>query len=75
MKIFLLLNGVGVLFLVYVLIQFWKEEHRTKCGVVRCRATHVPYQNRAKIVVVTRPITLGAQADRSVVPFRAMTGT
>jgi hypothetical protein len=33
MKIFLLLNGMGVLFLVYVLIQFWKEEHRTKCEV------------------------------------------
>ena len=74
MKIFLLLNGVGVVFLVYVLVQFWKEEHRTKCRgrAARCR---VPYQNRAKIVVVTRPITLGAQADRSVVPFRAMTGT
>ena len=72
MKIFLLLNGVGVLFLVYVSIQFWKEEHRTKYEVARCRAIEVPYQDRTKVVLVTRPISHGVQLGRSVIPIQGL---
>jgi hypothetical protein len=70
MKIFLLLNGMGVIFLLYVLLQFWKEGRRSKHAVPPRRAIEVPYKDRTKIVIVTRPISNGAQADGSLASFQ-----
>jgi len=68
--IFLLLNGLGVVFLLYVLANFWKEGRRPmkeECNdVMEFRG-----RNWADVVVVTHPISLTAQGGVSVIPFQA----
>ena len=68
--IFLVLNGLGVVFLVYVLANFWKEGHRPmteECSdVMEFRG-----RNWADVVVVNHPISPSAQDGFSVIPFQA----
>jgi hypothetical protein len=68
--IFLVLNGLGVVFLLYVLANFWKEGHRPMNGewkdVMEFRG-----RNWADVVVVNHPISLSAKGDVSVLPFQA----
>jgi hypothetical protein len=68
--IFLVLNGLGVVFLLYVLANFWKEGHRLmneECNdVMEFRG-----RNWADVIVVTHPISLSVQGDVSVIPFQA----
>jgi hypothetical protein len=68
--IFLLLNGMGVVFLLYVLANFWKEGHRPNNNA-RKYASEYAWRDWANVVVVTHPISHSAQGGLSVIPFRA----
>jgi hypothetical protein len=68
MKIFFALNGFGVVFLLYVLANFWKEGHRQKSNA-RQYAAEVGSRDWADLVV-THPISHSAQGGLSVMPFR-----
>ena len=70
MTIFLLLDGLGVVFLLYVLANFWKEGHRTKNNA-RKYAAEFGQRDWADVVVVTHPISHSAQGGLSVIPFQA----
>jgi hypothetical protein len=70
MKIFLLLNGMGVVFLLYVLANFWKEGKRTKIEA-RKYATEFGRRDWVDVFVVTHPISHSAQGGVSVIPFQA----
>ncbi len=69
MTIFLLLNGVGVVFLLYVLANFWKEGHRSNNNARKYPAEY-GWRDWANVVVVTHPISHSAQGGLSVIPFR-----
>jgi len=69
MKIFLLLNGLGVVFLLYVLVNFWREGHQPK-NAARKYAMEFG-RDWADVVVVTHPISHSAQGGVSVIPFQA----
>ena len=56
MTIFFLLNGMGVVFLLYVLANFWKEGHRPKSNA-RKYATEYGRRDWADVFVVTHPIS------------------
>ena len=70
MKIFFLLNGMGVVFLLYVLANFWKEGHRPKSNA-RKHATEFGRRDWADGFVMTHPISHAAQGGISVIPFQA----
>ena len=67
MMLFTALNGLGVVFLVYVLIQFWKEGHRQMRPVPRDRAIEFSMEDRPTVLVVTHPISHFAHGGLSVV--------
>ena len=67
--IFLIVNGLGVVFLVYVLANFWKEGHRPKDDA-RKRATEFGRGDREEQIVMTHPVSHSAQGGISVIPFR-----
>lgn len=69
MTIFLLLNGIGVVFLLYALANFWKEVHSPKNNARNC-ATKYGRRQRADKIVVIYPISHSAQGGLSVIPFR-----
>jgi hypothetical protein len=69
MTIFLILNGLGVIFLLYVLANFWKEGRRP---VDKARK----YERKLRrwdwddVAVVTHPISTCAQGGLSVISFQ-----
>ncbi len=67
MMLFTALNGLGVVFLVYVLIQFWKEGHRPMRAAPRDRASEFSMKDRPTVLVVTHPISHFAYGGLSVV--------
>jgi hypothetical protein len=71
MLIFTGLNGMGVVFLVYVLVQFWKEGHRSRNRSTRQCAIEFLEENRPEVIVVTPSVSHSAQAGLSVVSMRA----
>jgi hypothetical protein len=70
MTIFLLLNGLGVVFLLYVLANFWLEGRRP-INNARRYAAEFEQRDWADVLVVTHPISHSAQGGLSVIPFRA----
>jgi hypothetical protein len=62
MTIFFLLNGLGVVFLLYVLANFWKESHREKDSERRYKRD---------VFVATHPISHNACGGVAVIPVRA----
>jgi hypothetical protein len=58
MMIFAVLNGLGIVFLVYALVQFWKEGRRSK-GAVRQYETDFMREVKPEVIVVTHPIFSG----------------
>ena len=70
MTIFLGLNGLGVIFLMYVLVNFWKEVRRPKKNAPRYVADN-GHGGWAEVHVVTHPISPSAQRGLSVIPFPA----
>ena len=69
MTIFLVLNGAGVVFLLYVLANFWKEGRRIKNNT-RTYAAEFRQRDWADVMVVTHPISPSAPGGLSVIPFR-----
>lgn len=70
LTIFLVLNGLGIVFLLYVLANFWKEGHRQMDGD-RKDVMEFRGGNWAGVAVVTHPISTSAQGGISVIPFEA----
>lgn len=69
MTIFLVLNGLGVAFLLYVLVNFWKEAHRSENNA-REHVMDFDQRDWADMAVMTHPISHSAQGGVSVIPFR-----
>jgi hypothetical protein len=61
--IFTIVNGLGVVFLLYVLVQFWKEGHRSKNRGTRQYGIEFSEENRPEVVVIRRPISGGLQVQ------------
>jgi hypothetical protein len=55
--VFTVLNGLGVIFLLYVLVQFWKEQHRTMKPVRRGQLIELSVKSKPTVVVVTRLVS------------------
>ena len=70
MTVFFALNGLGVVFLLYVLANFRKECRRPRN---ECRRFAAEFRKREMpdVLVATNPISRSAQAGRSVIPFQA----
>jgi hypothetical protein len=69
--IFTALNGMGVSFMVYVLIHFWKEGRNSKVAASGRRAIQFSNGRSADVLVVTHPITQSAQGGLSVISMKA----
>jgi hypothetical protein len=66
--IFLLLNGLGVVFLLFVLANFWKEGHQ-RAHDARRYAGDYERREWAEVLVTTHPISHSAQGGMAVIPF------
>jgi hypothetical protein len=71
MIIFTVLNGLGVVFMLYVLVQFVKEGRRSKNPAARQYEIDLSYMDRPEVMVVTHPISHSAQGGLSVIPLQA----
>jgi len=69
MTIFFLLNGLGVVFLLYVLANFLKEGHREK-NAERRYARDFDGRGIADVFVLTHPISHSAYGGVTVIPTR-----
>jgi hypothetical protein len=69
MTIFLILNGLGVVFLLYVLANFSKEARRPKNNA-RMYEAEFGQGNRIRVAVVARQVSQNPQGGLSVIPFR-----
>lgn len=69
--VFLILCGLSVVFLVYVLDQFWREGHRGESGAEPAMILSRPWN--PNLIVVTHPISLSAHGGISVIPLAAQT--
>jgi hypothetical protein len=69
MTIFFLLNGLGVIFLMYVLANFWKEGRR-ETDTKRRYANDFMESGVAHVFVFTHPISHSAYGGVAVVPTR-----
>ena len=70
MTIFFVLNGLGVVFLLFVLANFWKEGRRAG-SEARKNAPEYGRRDRADVLVVTHPISVPAHGGLNVMQFRA----
>jgi hypothetical protein len=71
---FYVLNGLGVIFMLYVLIQFWKEGHRSVNRTARKYKIDASEMGTCEAVAVARPIRTRAQGKYSVIPIRPSEG-
>lgn len=69
MTIFLALNGLGVVFLLFVLANFWREGRRPGSNV-RKYAAEFALRDSTEVAVMTHPISHSAQGGLSVIPFQ-----
>jgi len=65
--IFFLLNGLGVVFLLYVLANFWIEGQRLKNATQYSRKSS--RSGAADIFIMTHPISHSASGGLSVIPI------
>jgi hypothetical protein len=70
--IFFALNGLAVAFLLYVLVNFWKEGHRSK-NDSRASEAEDNWRDWADVAVITHPISSAAQGGLAVIPFPVTT--
>ncbi len=68
--LFTALNGLGVVFLVYVLVQFWKEGRRSKNRAATAQVIEFAVKDKPTVFVVMHPISHCAQGGLSVVSSR-----
>ena len=71
MMIFTMLNGVGVAFLVYVLVHFWKEGRQSKASGLGRRVVEFSNGRSADVLVITHPITQSGQGGLSVISMKS----
>ena len=71
MTIFLVLNGMAVVFMLYVLVNFWKEGRRTTRGGVRSFELQSLHGRKREVFVVTRHLEFeaGRSGKRSLLRF------
>jgi hypothetical protein len=69
MAIFFILNGMGVVFLLYVLASFWEEGHPRK-NRARKYAAEFRQCDRADVIVATHPNSIATQRGISVMAFQ-----
>jgi hypothetical protein len=70
MTLFLVLNGMALVFMFYVLVNFWKEGRRTaQMGTVLHR-NRLPYGGRSEVFVVTRVLGLATARPDTVSVIR-----
>lgn len=69
MTIFLILNGLGVIFLLYVLANFWNEGRRPE-DKARKYERELPLRDWDEVAVVTHPVSTCAQGGLSVISFQ-----
>ncbi len=68
MIIFFVLNGVGVVFLLYVLANFWREGH-TPQNNASGQATEFWRRNRDEEIIVAHSISNTGKGNLHVIPF------
>jgi hypothetical protein len=68
-KLFLLMNVTGVLFLLYVLANFWKEGAREKSDA-RPDELDFMVEERNSVLIVTRMVACGTKSNGRVIPFQ-----
>src|ERR1700722_12125722 len=59
MTIFLVLNGIGVVFMLYVLVNFWREGRQMRCSALRSNRLSTRFASTQQVFVVTRTIRSG----------------
>ena len=64
MTIFLVLNGMAVAFMLYVLVNFWKEGKQTTHGEVGSYRLQSLHGSKPEVFVATRPLGLEAGRPR-----------
>ena len=71
MTIFLMLNGLGLAFMLYVLVNFVKDERRSPRGGTRMDKLQSQYGNKVKVFVAMRPVEMAGSAPKgvAVIPF------
>ena len=69
MAVFLLLNGLSIVFLVYVLLKFWREGRRMKRRVRTVAGVGYRWNPNA---VVVHPVSPFAQGGLAVPPLSAV---
>jgi hypothetical protein len=76
MTIFLILNGMGFVFMLYVLVNFVKEGRRMPRGGARMHRLRSFYASKANVFVATRPVKMAGSAPEgtAVIPFPALEG-
>src|SRR5579863_3943367 len=76
MTIFLILSGMGLLFMLYVLVNFVKEGRRTPHGGARMHRLPSLYGSKTEVFVATRPVEMAGSASKAtaVIPFPALEG-
>jgi hypothetical protein len=68
MTVFLVLSGMALVFMLYVLVNFWKEGRRTARTGIAPPRNQLPYGSYSEVFVVTRPLKQAAgRTDRSSV--------
>jgi hypothetical protein len=68
-QVFLILSSLSVVFLVYVLVQLWREGRHSSTGTEPVLVLTRP--SDPSLVVVTHPVSSSAYGGISVIPFVA----
>jgi hypothetical protein len=71
MTIFMILNGMGVAFLLYVLGHFWIEGRQSSVAAPRRRVVEFSNGRSADVLVITHPITQSGQGGLSVISIKS----
>jgi hypothetical protein len=71
MTIFLVLNGIGVGFMLYVFVNFWREGRQMRRSALRSNRLSAQFGNTQQVFVVTRAMGSGTEKPdtSSVVHF------
>jgi hypothetical protein len=72
--LFTVLNGLGVVFLLYVLIQFWKEGQQPMKQARRGQVIELSVKSKPTVLVVTHPVSGGLQVEPAPVSHSAHGG-
>ena len=70
MIVFSVLSGLGVAFMLYVLVEFVKEGRRSKNPAGDQNEIELAYMSRPELFIVTHPISHSAQGGLCVIPMQ-----